>query len=105
MTVLGEEGGMKSRQLDDQAKAGLAALPVLLMELKASLDTIARHTAPTSQGHIAATIKKNDGTWGVFCFACTEKAHEFVYPCRLMDLDDASFWPPAVLIEVPASGE
>ena len=35
-----------------------------------------------AEHHRAGVAPKTDGTWGVFCIACSARHSEFVYPCQ-----------------------
>lgn len=65
------------------------------------------------QGHLPAVGQLNDGSWGVFCLACTHQENEerpgsgiYIYPCRQDGPSDD--WPPVRLVaptdhDIPAS--
>jgi len=33
--------------------------------------------------HYAVISLRNDGTWGVYCIGCSEKANDYIYPCAI----------------------
>lgn len=67
----------------------LVVLNAHLATLNTNLAMITQHIVGKDRPHVAAvaplTHTLDDGPeWGVFCFACTEEASEFVYPCRIL---------------------
>jgi len=64
--------------------------------------------APTYRppAHVYAVAPRNDGSWGVWCYACSETAGDYVYPCReLPSKMNPARVPPAVLAELPQLGD
>jgi len=47
--------------------------------------------------HLYAVIPKTDGTWGTFCYACSDQAGTYLYPCRLGQNAPTPTPPPALL--------
>lgn len=75
-------------------------LGALTAAVTAINDTLTKAALP----HAATVEPTTDGNWGVFCLACTAKAHEYVYRCLHWEAGDAP-WPPALLISLPPSPE
>lgn len=48
----------------------------------------------TTDRHLPAIEHGRDGTWRVFCLACSDAEGDYVYPCEYADED----YPPAVLV-------
>lgn len=56
--------------------------------------------AEDSPAHVYAVAPRNDGLWGVWCYACSAKVSSYVYPCARPDsarTRPAPPRPPAVL--------
>jgi hypothetical protein len=47
--------------------------------------------------HVPAVARRADGTWGVWCVACSEREQDYTYPCDENTRTDD--WPPDVLVE------
>lgn len=97
-------GGLSVPGRPDPSGNPLVVLNGNLGALTAAVTAINDTMTKAALPHAATVQATADGNWGVFCLACTAKAHEYVYRClHWGDGDDP--WPPAVLISLPESTE
>jgi hypothetical protein len=55
--------------------------------------------AEDNPAHVYAVAPRNDGLWGVWCYACSAKVSNYVYPCERPEPGKVRMAPrpPAVL--------
>lgn len=62
--------------------------------------TVVRAIEQRAAQHVPVVAERRDGTWGVFCWACSYTAEDYVNPCRL---GQRARWPEPVLSAVSSS--
>ena len=107
MSVIGP-GGMSVHPgtIRDKAAAALIEMPSHLRQIGISLQQLA------TQGELhiysvdpARSLEDGTQVWGVYCYACSETAKEYVYPCvKKADQVGTDAHPPRILLpaEPPA---
>jgi hypothetical protein len=55
---------------------------------------------PARFAHVPAVTERADGTWGVYCPACSDEAQDYVPRCKVRD-----DWPPLVLVAAESDDE
>lgn len=72
-------------------------LPRMMTGLYSQLEKIAENTKKDSGlPHLPAVAPGRDGTWGVFCLACSEDASDYVPLCAKL-AENGMEWPSTVL--------
>ena len=75
----------------------LQEIPRMMTGLYTQLEKIADNTKKTSElPHVPAVAPGRDGTWGVFCLACSEDASDYVPICARLAEHEME-WPTTVL--------
>ena len=103
MTIMGPPGGRGGRSstdtLTNQAKAALVELPSHLRQIGIGLQRL----ADQGEQHYYTVAPANNGRWGVFCLACSDKEGDYVWPCRQKaDHVDEEDHPPQLLAPIVA---
>lgn len=87
--VLAERPDVTLEEVDDRALA-----TVLDRHEKMCLAKWLKELPAAAQGHFPAVASRYDGTWGVYCLACSAEAEDYT-ACKRQP----HWWPPDVLAD------
>lgn len=90
-------GSVHPGSIRDKAAVALAEIPIHLRSIGVSLIQIAGQ----GEQHVYTIAPANDGRWGVFCLACSQKEEDYIYPCKQKaDRVGTEDHPPQLLVPV-----
>ena len=57
-----------------------------------------------AKDHHPALKALSNGSFGVYCVACSDQHGDFINPCVQLDDDSRANWPPNVVVSAPGTG-